>query len=433
MEGVEKTMFRIKNCKKAGLGIRWILVILFLFQNLPVATAQEEDPDPPLEQTGIWYPDGVEFDFASCDQVFEDAELGHVFSSGTLYCGGFTPLHMAVMENTDKVSVLINSGADLEAKATIGGFTPLVFAAIVKNFDAAEALIEAGADVNATAAGGVSFLHALYVGPCCPDSEATRKSLAEAAINLGAEIDGTSYAGTTPLHLSVFTSKTAFEELISLGADVTAVDNAGIPVSSYAAVSEDVEFLDRVLALSGEPIVDKARDEFVEEVQQILSWRTPIDCDPHCLSPIAITAPPPDVEFVDDIQYHTWFRRAKGQWVNCQRTEKRVYNQKMRAARAELGISTSAAMAVYWAAIARAAKLPPKAAAIAVAAATAIKVAALAAATAKFLNAKISAQKVRDMRIASCESDYKGAVKIHDASHSGGAPEPPPNPPGEDE
>lgn len=384
-----------------------------------------------MEQTGIWYAGGVEIDFASCDQVFEDAEFGHVLSSGTLYCGGFTPLHMAVMENTDEVSELINAGADLEAKTTVGGFTPLVFAAIVKNFDAAEALIEAGADVNATAAGGVSFLHALYVGPCCPDSEATRKSLAETAINLGAEIDGTSYAGTTALHLSVFTSKTAFEELISLGADVTAADNAGIPVSSYAAVSGDVEFLDRVLALSGEPKVDKARDEFVEEVQQILYWRTPIDCDPHCLSPIAITAPPPDVEFVDDIQYHTWFNRAKAHWANCLKTEKRVYDQKMRAARAELGISTSAAITVYWAAIARAAKLPPKAAAIAVAAATAIKVAALTAAAAKFLNKKISAQRVRDIRVRNCDNDFEGADQTHDDQHSMRLPEPPPNPPGE--
>ena len=68
---------------------------------------------------------------------------------------GDTPLHLAAGTNAREVAaLLIEQGADVNAKAASLGTTPLHWAAVVNGRDVAALMIEQGADVNAKATEG---------------------------------------------------------------------------------------------------------------------------------------------------------------------------------------------------------------------------------------------------------------------------------------
>tara|TARA_B100000683_G_scaffold114242_1_gene112397 strand:+ start:3435 stop:3869 length:435 start_codon:yes stop_codon:yes gene_type:complete len=68
----------------------------------------------------------------------------------------WTPLHAAA--NKETVELLIDKGADINAKDDTGG-TPLFWAALEGNEEVAELLIRQGADVNAAGPKGRTALH----------------------------------------------------------------------------------------------------------------------------------------------------------------------------------------------------------------------------------------------------------------------------------
>ena len=75
---------------------------------------------------------------------------------------GFTPLHLAAYgDNMELAKLLIDSGADLEAKNE-NGETPLHLAAWGDNIEIAKFLIDSGADVNAKTNYGFTPLHRAY-------------------------------------------------------------------------------------------------------------------------------------------------------------------------------------------------------------------------------------------------------------------------------
>jgi ankyrin repeat protein len=71
---------------------------------------------------------------------------------------GQTALMWALSEqHWDAARTLVRNGADVRARSE-GGFTPLMFTARFGNIDTARLLLESGADVNAAAANGVTSL-----------------------------------------------------------------------------------------------------------------------------------------------------------------------------------------------------------------------------------------------------------------------------------
>ncbi|MFN0245359.1 MAG: ankyrin repeat domain-containing protein [Kofleriaceae bacterium] len=78
---------------------------------------------------------------------------------------GFTPLHVAAMEaqmpgnHLGVARVLLDAGADVDARSHGVGFTPLFFAVGVDAVDMVDLLLERGADPRATTATGETPLH----------------------------------------------------------------------------------------------------------------------------------------------------------------------------------------------------------------------------------------------------------------------------------
>jgi ankyrin repeat protein len=73
----------------------------------------------------------------------------------TFACGRSTPLSPLVIAaregNTGRIAELVKSGADVNERAGVNAWTPLMHAVHTKQPASVRALIAAGADVNATA------------------------------------------------------------------------------------------------------------------------------------------------------------------------------------------------------------------------------------------------------------------------------------------
>jgi ankyrin repeat protein len=89
--------------------------------------------------------------------LLNDPSQAHAFSDD-----GFTALHLAVFaEQEDAARVLIEHGADLEARSTgtIARVPPLGTAAFVRSVPLARLLLDAGANVNGQGEDGFTALH----------------------------------------------------------------------------------------------------------------------------------------------------------------------------------------------------------------------------------------------------------------------------------
>lgn len=116
----------------------------------------------------------------------------------TLSPDGFTPLHLAAFfGRVETVDVLLRHEAPVEtyAEASFAPVTPLGSAAAAGMIDVARILLDAGADVNARGRdGGFTALHAAAQGG--------NVALAELLLERGADRDVSTDDGTTPLDLA---------------------------------------------------------------------------------------------------------------------------------------------------------------------------------------------------------------------------------------
>jgi ankyrin repeat protein len=134
--------------------------------------------------------------------------------------GGVTPLHWAARGNAALAArVLINAGADIEAKTDTGS-TPLHWAANQNATDMIKLLINAHAQVNTRANDGSTPLHWAVVGNA-PDAVAL-------LLKRGAEVNGKTNNGSTPLHLAAQKDNLQIiQALIQNGADIYLKDADG--------------------------------------------------------------------------------------------------------------------------------------------------------------------------------------------------------------
>jgi hypothetical protein len=102
-----------------------------------------------------------------CELINQDPSLVHARTSAEdkERGGGNTLLHRASWFNrTEAVGLLLDRGADIEAKDGDHGGTPLCYCAWRANIEAAELLLDRGADINATNKYGETPLKVAQIG-----------------------------------------------------------------------------------------------------------------------------------------------------------------------------------------------------------------------------------------------------------------------------
>ena len=162
-----------------------------------------------------------------------------------------TALHFAVCQkHAEVVEVLIDAGADIEAK-NVEGRSPLHFASISGELTTVKMLVKAGADVRATdAERATCLMFAAYHGHtdtvrylvCLPEVDLNHQGtknytalhvaverkhadVVQVLIDAGADIETTGDRGRLPLHLaSRLGQLTTVKMLVKAGADVRAAD-----------------------------------------------------------------------------------------------------------------------------------------------------------------------------------------------------------------
>ncbi|RCI10206.1 hypothetical protein L249_8689 [Ophiocordyceps polyrhachis-furcata BCC 54312] len=149
---------------------------------------------------------------------------------------GYTPLLRAlnrfVMESSHDatVTLLIEKGADVNARNRITGETALQFASIFGRMAMAELLLEKGADSNARDLRKRTALHVASLGKAarpggldCPDPNS--EAIARLLLDHGADVDAYDESGLTPLYLASSHGCAAVAKLlIERGAHVDAHD-----------------------------------------------------------------------------------------------------------------------------------------------------------------------------------------------------------------
>jgi ankyrin repeat protein len=128
------------------------------------------------------------------------------------------PLHHAVVwGGKEVVELLIDNGADVNAKVDVFGNTPLHLAASGGHEEIVELLIANGPDVNVKNKNGTTPLH-----------NAVTKEIAELLIANGADVNAKDTWGQTPLYLAAEKGhKEVAELLIAAGTDVNVKGDGG--------------------------------------------------------------------------------------------------------------------------------------------------------------------------------------------------------------
>ena len=151
-----------------------------------------------------------------------------------------TPLLLCVKRgDIASTKLLIEAGADVNAKNE-GGATPLHWAAAYNtNPEILTLLIKAGADVNATAVNGSTPLQDAVWFNKNPE-------VTTLLIKAGADVNAKDNKGYTPLHFAAGYNENpeVFTLLIRAGADVNAKRNGGVtPLHDAARYNENPEFI----------------------------------------------------------------------------------------------------------------------------------------------------------------------------------------------
>jgi len=136
--------------------------------------------------------------------------------------GGYTALHWAAQKNQKQAAtLLLDAGADVNARTGENGWTPLHVAAMQSNKDVSKILVDRGADLDAK--NNNNRKTPLVVAQLNGDID-----FAAFLLDAGAKLDSTHRGGQTPLHQAATQGDIAFAELlIKKGADVAAKDRPG--------------------------------------------------------------------------------------------------------------------------------------------------------------------------------------------------------------
>ena len=163
---------------------------------------------------------------------------------------GHTPLDWAALAgNAGAVMVLLEVGANLEARNE-SGHTPLHIAALAGNAGAVMALLEVGANLEArNEYGGTP----LYIAAFWGNSEAVTVLL-----EAGADLEARNESGTTPLHIAALRGNAeTVTVLLEAGADLEARNESGTTPLHMAALGGNAETVTALLEAGADP---KARD-----------------------------------------------------------------------------------------------------------------------------------------------------------------------------
>jgi ankyrin repeat protein len=148
-----------------------------------------------------------------------------------------TALHKACGEgNLETVRLLINKGADIEARNSIRSATPLLDAMREPHIDVVKYLIEKGADVKAFDKHGFGVIH-----------KAARKGnieIAKLMLKIGADIEQRATIGT-PIYWAASSGQKEFIEfLINAGASLDNIDNEGSTLMHAACIMPDLKTIE---------------------------------------------------------------------------------------------------------------------------------------------------------------------------------------------
>ena len=220
----------------------WILVLVFLAT--PVAGQGCLPRNDPGSNLRFWQEAGAG-DMVRCfgdnpNSLFDDGKGNHPD-----YTAGRTPLH-AVADNRNSaelVNALVALGADVNARDEFG-FTPLHGASTFGNFNAAKALIAAGADIHArTTKFGWTPLYLAAQNDTAKNVQALLDAGAGSDINVPSYRDG-----KTPLHKAAAQSEAeTVKALLAAGADVHAQDSIGYTPLHRAAAQGKAETVKALL------------------------------------------------------------------------------------------------------------------------------------------------------------------------------------------
>jgi len=204
----------------------WVLPLVFAFAALDLCRVGVCDPIHSAAQKG---------DLAKVKELIT-ADPSLVSAKDKM---GATPLHLAAKENhKDVAEFLLASGADVNAKDSNGGFTPLDFAlGSYRYIEVVTLLIGKGADVNARSGQGLNAL--------METAMRGQKDAAALLMAKGADVNAVDSKGNTALHLALMMGHLDFARiLIEANEDVNARNGFGLTPLALAKKGDDVKLID---------------------------------------------------------------------------------------------------------------------------------------------------------------------------------------------
>lgn len=207
----------------------------------------------------------------------QSAPRDRTVSMATACDDGCTPLHIACGRpgNAEMVGYLIDGGADKNATASSGSFSPLHIAASVGNADIVCVLAEKGAALEQLAAHGLTALMAA--------AQHGHADVVEVLIKAGANINHSSANGVMALHLSSSEGHIeTVEALIAGGADIDRATDTGYTAIEFSAFHGQHK-TSQLLAMHGAAYGDalelamaQGHRELADWLRQSAEWITPL-------------------------------------------------------------------------------------------------------------------------------------------------------------
>ena len=181
---------------------------------------------------------------------------------------GLTPLHLLVESrfsvprvfrllrskgaDAEIVQLLLDAGADMEARDFKHAATPLHFALLMDSPHILQSLLDAGADIEARNDDGLTPMH-IVAGTASVDN-------VHALVDAGADIEARTNIGLTPLMVAAtLDSAEIVLALVEIGADINAQEDNGITSLHLAAAFGSAETVKALVDAGADPAA-RARD-----------------------------------------------------------------------------------------------------------------------------------------------------------------------------